>query len=118
MLQAHSLLWHYLWAAPSVLLLVLALRMWQLRLQARYSLFFALAITSAIEQLTLYACDLAPSVGAETWWQIFWAGLLVEGVLKFALVGEIFSQVFGAYASVASLGKLLIRGVGAVLVLT
>jgi len=118
MLQAHSFLWHYLWVAPSALLLVLAARLWRLGLHKQYPLFLALGIVSAIEQLTLYACDLAPSVGAETWWQIFWAGLLVEGVLKFALVGEIFSQVFGAYASVANLGKLLIRGVGAVLVLT
>jgi hypothetical protein len=118
MLQAHSLLWHYLWAAPSVLLLVLAGRLWQLRLHRQYPLFVALAIASAIEQLTLYGCDLAPAVTAETWWRIFWAGLIVEGLLKFALVGEIFAQVFGTYISVARLGKFLIRGVGASLVLT
>jgi hypothetical protein len=118
MLQAHSFFWHYLWAAPSVLLLLLAGRLWRLSLHKQYPLFLALAIASGVEQLTLYACDLAPSVAAETWWEIFWAGLLVEGVLKFALVGEIFSQVFGTYASVAKLGKLLIRGVGAALAVT
>jgi len=118
MLQPHSLLWHYLWVAPSVLLLGLAGRMRWLCLHKRFPLFFTLAIVSAIEQLTLYACDLAPSVGAITWWEIFWAGLLVEGILKFALVGEIFARVFNAYSSIAQLGRLVILGVGVSLVLT
>ena len=87
-------------------------------LHKRFPLFFTLAIVSAIEQLTLYACDLAPSVGAITWWEIFWAGLLVEGILKFALVGEIFARVFNAYSSIAQLGRLVILGVGVALVLT
>jgi hypothetical protein len=117
MLQAHSLLWHYLWVAPSVLLLVLGGRLWRLCLHKQYLLFFALAISSAIEQLTLYFCDLVPSVTPETWWRIFWAGLLVEGLLKFALVGQIFARAFGTYPSVAKLGQFLIRGVGASLVL-
>jgi hypothetical protein len=112
MLQPHSLVWHYLWVAPSVLLLVLAGLMWRLRLNKQYPLFFVLAIANAVEQLTLYACDLAPSVSAKTWWQIFWAGLLVEGLLKFGLVAEIFANVFNPYPSVAKLGKVLIRTVG------
>ena len=48
---------------------------------------------------------------------MFWAGLLVEAVIKFALIGEIFSSVVGPYPSLAKLGKLLISGVGVVLVL-
>ncbi len=117
MLQAHSLLWHYLWVAPSVLLLVLAGRMAQLRLHRKYPLFFAFVLASAIEQLTLYACDVVPSIEPLTWWRIFWVGLVVEGVLKFALVGEIFAHIFGAYATIANLGKFMIRSVGGLLVL-
>jgi hypothetical protein len=118
MLQAHSLLWYYLWVAPSVLLLVLALSMWRRRLHSLYPFFFALAATSAVEQLILCVADKMPSVSAEAWWRIFWVGLLVEGLLKFALIGEIFAHVFNPYASVAKLGKLLIRGVGCALVIT
>jgi hypothetical protein len=117
MLQAHSLLWHYLWVAPSLLLLVLACRLWQRSLQRRYAFFLAFALASAVEQLTLYACDLMPSVTAATWWKVFWVGLFVEGILKFALVGEIFAQAFNAYASIAKLGTRLIRGIGITLVL-
>ena len=117
MLQAHSLLWYYLWVAPSVLLLVLAFLMWRRRLHVTYPFFLAFAVTSAVEQLTLCIADLVPSVAAEAWWKIFWAGLLVEALVKFAVIGEIFAHVFDAYSSLANLGKILIRGVGAALVL-
>src|SRR5271169_4530986 len=117
MLQAHSSLWHYLWVAPNLFLLVLALLMWRRRLHQRYPFFFAFAIVGAIEQLVVYAADIMPSVSPGTWWLIFWAGLVVEGLLKFALIGEIFAQVFVPYPSLASLGKFLIRAVGVLLIL-
>lgn len=117
MLQAHSFLWHYLWVAPSVLLLTLAYLLKRRGLHSRYPLFVAFSVVNAIEQLTLYVCDLVPSITAEMWWRIFWGCLLVEGLFKFALVARIFEDVFDAYASIARLGKLLIRGVGASLIL-
>ena len=118
MLQAHSFLWHYLWVAPNVLLLVLALLLWRRHLHKRYTIFVVFAVATAIEQLTIYATDVMPTVSPETWWRVFWAGLAVEGLLKFALVGEIFSHVFDDYSSVAKLGKFLIRALGILLVLT
>src|ERR1039457_2011870 len=118
MLQAHSPLWHYLWVAPNVFLLFLALLLWRRRFHERYPFFFAVAIVSAIEQIVVYAADIIPSVAPETWWLIFWAGLAVEGLLAFALVGEIFAHSFDPYPSLAKLGKFLIRGVGLFLVLT
>jgi hypothetical protein len=118
MMQAHSLLWHYLWVTPSVLLLFLGGCLWRLNLHRRYPVFLAFALVSALEQLLLYACDLAPSVSPQTWWRVFWAGLIVEGLLKFALVGEIFAHVFHPYASVVKLAKFLIGAVGVCLVLT
>src|ERR1039457_4119410 len=117
MLQAHSLLWNYLWVAPNALLLVLALLLWRRRLHSQFPFFFAFAVLGAMERLTVYAADVVPSVASGTWWRIFWVGLTIEGLLKFALIGEIFALVFDAYASVAQLGKILIRGVGASLVL-
>lgn len=117
MLQAHSSLWHYLWVAPNVLLLFLALLLWQRRFWERYPFFFAFAILGAIGQLVAYAADVIPSVTPGTWWLIFWAGLVLEGLLKFALIGEIFAHIFDPYPSLAKIGKFLIRGVGAALVL-
>ena len=118
MLQAHSLLWHYLWAAPNVFLLVLSLLIWRRGVGRELPAFFAFAALSATCNLALYAADVSPSVPAEKFWLVDWASLLIEGPLKFILVGAIFSHVFDSYASVARLGRILIRGVGVCLVLT
>ncbi|HEY3974295.1 MAG TPA: hypothetical protein VGM18_14920 [Candidatus Sulfotelmatobacter sp.] len=118
MLQAHSILWHYLWVAPNILLLVLGFLSWQRRLYTDYPVFFAFAVISAIEQLIAYAADVMPSVTPHTWWLIFWACLVVEGLLKFALIGEIFAHAFDPYPSIAKHGKILIRSFGIFLVFT
>jgi hypothetical protein len=117
MLQAHSFLWHYLWVAPSLLLLVLAVLLWRRNVDKQFPFFVVFAVAIAVEQLTLYAADVIPSVSPKTWWYMFWAGLLVEAIVRFSLIGEIYSTVFGPYPSLARLGKLLISGVGVVLVL-
>jgi len=117
MLRVHSLLWHYLWVAPNALLLVLGFLIWKRGLHKRFPSFFAFAVFSALGHLAGYAADVIPSVTAETFWLVDWASLLTEGPLKFVLIGEIFAQIFGPYASLARLGELLIRGVGVALVL-
>ncbi len=117
MLQAHSTLWHYLWVAPNVLLLVLAALLRIRGLHREFPAFFWFAIVCSLGQLAVYVADVTPSVSARTFWLVDWANLLIEGVLKFALVAEIFALVFSAYSSVAKVGKVLIRAAGVVLVL-
>jgi hypothetical protein len=118
MLHAHSILWHYLWVAPNILLLVLAFLLWKRGLFRQAPVFFAFAVLSAVVELTEYATDVIPSVSAWTYWLADWARLLIEGVLKFVLISEIFAHVFGSYESIARLGRSLIRGLGIVLALT
>jgi hypothetical protein len=117
MLQAHSFLWHYLWVAPNILLLGLAALMWRRRFHKQFPVFVVFSFVTAITQLTIYVADTIPSVSWQVFWRIFWVGLLVEAIVKFALIGEVFGRLFGHYPSVASLGTLLIRGVGVTLVL-
>ena len=117
MLQAHSFLWHYLWVAPNLLLLFLAALVWRRKLHKQFPVFLIFASAIAIEQLTVYAADVIPAVSGATFWRVFWAGLLVEALIKFALISEIFGRIFGQYDSVASLGKRAIRGVGVILAL-
>jgi hypothetical protein len=116
MLRAHSLLWHYLWVAPNILLLVLGFLIWKKKLIREIPAFFAFAVLSAVAELTEYATDVTPSVSALTYWRADWMRLLIQGILKFVLIGEIFAHVFGSYESIARLGRLLIRALGVVLV--
>ncbi len=116
MLQAHSWLWHYLWVAPSVLLLILGIGLWRLGVHRQHPFFLAFVLASALEQLSLYVLDIVPSVEPLTWWRLFWAGLIVEGILKFALLAEIFAHVFRPYVAIAALGKRAIGAVGVLLI--
>jgi hypothetical protein len=117
MLQAHSFLWHYFWAAPNVLLLALACLLWRRGLGKKFPAFVAYAAVSAIGQLAIYAADLIPSVSPANFWRVDWASLLVEGPLKFVVVGEIFANVLEDYSSLARVGRFLISCAGVVLVL-
>ena len=118
MLQAHSILWHYLWVSPNLLLLSLALILLSAKKEHRFPVFILFALIGSIGQLAVYAADIAPSVPGESFWKVYWVDLVLSGLLKFALVGEIFAHTFDRYSSLAKLGKILIRGVGIALVLT
>jgi hypothetical protein len=92
--------------------------MWNRGLNRLFPAFLTFAVLSAICELTVYSADVSSSIDPRTFWRVYWAGLLVVGLLKFVLIGEIFGQVFGAYPSVSRLGRILIQATGVVLVLT
>ena len=117
MLQAHSILWHYLWLAPEILQLVLAVFLIRRGLHKLFPVFLAYLLYEALEDFILYALDVIPSVPGDTYWRAVCVGLVVQGLLQFAVVGELFSSLARAWAAVASLGNRLISGAGAVLVL-
>jgi hypothetical protein len=121
MLQAHSFLWHYLWVAPNVYLLILAFFLWKRGIAGKIPAFALFAVLAGAGQLVVYLADIlagaAPSfVSPVTFWRIDWADLGLEAVLKFAVIGEVFALVCGGYASVSKLGKSCIRGAGVLLV--
>jgi hypothetical protein len=116
MLQAHSLLWNYLWVAPNALLLILAVLLWRRGLSRQLPAFLAFAVLSAVGQFCVFASDVIPSVSAETFWYCDWSDLSVASILKFLVIGAVFGRVFNPYPSVSRLGKILLSGVGAVLV--
>jgi hypothetical protein len=116
MLQAHSFFWHYLWLAPHVLQLGLALFLWRRGLHKEFPVFFAYLVFEACEEFVLYALDVSPSASAESFWLAFWIGLILEGLIKFALIGEIFARVFRPYPYLGSFGKRMICWAGVALV--
>lgn len=117
MLQAHSLLWNYLWVAPNLLLLALAVLLWRRGFRRVVPAFFAFMVLGALSELIAFLCDVIPSVTPDTFWRVVWIGLLLESLLKFLVMGEIFSRVFAPYPSIARLSKMLVSGFGALLVL-
>lgn len=117
MLQAHSPLWHYLWLAPHILQVALAVLIWRRGLHKLFPVFLAYSIFEAVEEFTLYGLDVVPWVKDETFWKAFWVGLIGEGLLKFALTGELFRHLVQPWPAVAKIGNQLITCAGVVLVL-
>ena len=117
MLQAHSFLWHYLWLAPHVLQLALAIVLCRRGVHKLFPVFLAYSIFEAIEEFTLYGMDVLPSVSGETFWRAFCVGLVIEGLITFTLIGELALHLLRPWPAVAKLGNQLIRGAGVVLVL-
>ena len=117
MLQAHSFLWHYLWLAPHILQVALAILIWQRGLYKLFPAFLAYTIFEALEEFTLYGMDVLPWVRGEIFWRTLWVGLIIEGLIRFAVIGELFRNLLRMFPALARLGSQLIRGVGAFLVL-
>jgi hypothetical protein len=117
MLHAHSLLWHYLWLGPQVLQAALAIVLWRRGLHKIFPLFLAYLTFGATEQFILYGMDVLPSVRVQTYWEAFCVGAIIEGVIKFGVVGELFFQLLRSRPTLAKVGSRLISGAGAALVL-
>jgi hypothetical protein len=117
MLQAHSILWHYLWLAPHILALLLAWLMYRRGAHRLFPIFFVYLSFSAIKDLLLYAMDVLPSVSGLTFWRAFSAGMIVEGLIKFALIGELSRHLLERWTALGKLSHRLITGAGAILVL-
>jgi hypothetical protein len=112
MLQPHSLLWHYLWLGPHVLQAALAFLLWRRRLHRTFPIFFTYAIFEAVEEFTLYAMDVLPAITAREWWLAFCAGVVLEGILRLAVVGELLLHLLGERSAIARLGVRLFAATG------
>jgi hypothetical protein len=116
MLRAHSLLWHYLWLAPDVLQLGLAVFLYRRRLHRVFPVFFTYLIYEAIETFTLYSLDILPFT-AETYWRAFLAGLIVGGAIKFAVIGELLHRLLKPRTALFKTGSRLLKVAGGFLIL-
>lgn len=117
MLQAHSLLWNYLWVAPNLLFLLLGFLIWKRGLACKVPAFLAFAVIGSLADLAVFGADIAPFVSPPNYWRISWAGLLLEALLKSFVIGEVFSKLLIPYPSISRLGRSLVSGFGAALVL-
>src|SRR5258708_20974997 len=116
-MQGHTFLWHYVWLAPHLLQAVLAVLLWRRGVHRRFPVFFAYLIFEAVEVLTLYGMDIAPAVSGWTWWLACCIGLFIEGLLRLAVIGELFFHLLRSRPAIAKVGGRVITCAGAVLVL-
>jgi len=117
MLQSHSLLWNYLWIAPNLLLLIIGFLIWKRGLSRQFPVFLAFAFLSALGDLVVFGADVTPFVSAPNFWRIDWVNLLVESLLKFLVIGEVFSKLLQPYSSISRMARTLVSGFGALMVL-
>ena len=120
MLQAHSLLWHYLWLAPDILQVGLAVFLWRHGFHKILPVFFAYIIYEAVETFTLYTLDVLPSVSAEAYWVAFWIAVITGALVKFAAIGELLRHLLRTRPAVVRMGNRLFAftGVGLALLST
>lgn len=117
MLQAHSLLWHYLWLAPDILQAALAIVIYRNRLYVRFPAFFVYLIYEAAQTFILYAMDVSPAVSAEAYWRAYWVALVIGGLVKFAVIGELFRDLLRSWPALSKTGNRLLTFAGVVLTL-
>lgn len=116
-MQAHSLVWHYLWLGPQALQIALAILLWRRGLHKQFPAFFIYLVFEATEAITLYWMDVLPAVSGTTWWLTFCVGLVIEGFIRLAVLGELFFHLLRSRPAIAKVGGRLISCMGAVLVL-
>ncbi|MFY9908314.1 MAG: hypothetical protein WAK56_00650 [Candidatus Sulfotelmatobacter sp.] len=95
----------------------IVLLLWRRKLHRVFPIFFAYTVFEALEEFTLYAMDILPSVTLRTWWLAFCVGLIIEGVLNVSVMVELFSHFLHSRPVTAKRGKLLITISAAILVL-
>jgi hypothetical protein len=117
-LEPHSFLWHYLWVAPCILLALLALLMWKRGLHREFPAFFCYALFEAAGGGIIYAVAVSPQLSGAVFWRSYFPFLIVEVFIKFLVIGEVFTHLLRHYPPLARLAKLLISGLGVVLVFT
>jgi hypothetical protein len=90
--------------------------MWRRGLHKEFPAFFCYAIFEAIGGGIVYATDIIPSVSGPAYWRIYFFFLVVEVLVKFFVVGEVFTHLLRRYAPLGRLAKTLVSSVGIFLV--
>ena len=114
----HSVLWHFLWIAPIFFQISIAIFLIRSNRFREFPAFLLYNLFQVVLRSTLFVLDHDPAVSAYAYWEVYWAGEIVSVVLRFAVIYEIFSNVFCVYPGVWELSRLLFRWAAAVLVLT
>lgn len=111
------MLWHYLWLAPRALEIAIVILMVWRGLARQFPLFTLYLSFSALQNTLLFVLDHSASVSAKQYWTVHWIGMGISTLLRFALIYEIFHNVFKPYPSLLRFSKVAMRWAAALLFL-
>jgi hypothetical protein len=111
----HSFLWHFLWLAPHVLQIFIAVIMFRRGLVREFPIFFIYTLFQVIEEGTLFVLDHSAAVSDYQYWYAHWVGLTISGALRFGIIWELCANVFRNYPGLRRLSRLAFRGATIVL---
>jgi len=113
-----SQIWHAFWFAQTgfrALLLVLVLRR---RFYKEYPVFAAYVGWALLKSCVLLGMNYAPFVSGDQYYRVHAASSIIDAALRWAVIYEIFIDVFRDYTTLRSLGPNLFRWATVFLVLT
>jgi hypothetical protein len=113
----HSLLWHYLWIAPHVLQVVIAVVMIRRKLYREFPIFLTYTITDVVQSTVLFVMDHSPSISGRQYWEAYFCCTVVCIALRFAVIREIFFHVFRPYPGLKDMSWVIFQGSALVLLL-
>ena len=105
----HSFLWHFLWLAPHALQVFIAVIMIRRGLVRQFPVFFVYSVFQIIEEGTLFVLDHNTAVSDYQYWYAHWVGITISSALRFGIIWEICSGVFGAYPALRRLNRIVFR---------
>jgi hypothetical protein len=86
-------------------------------LAREFPCFLAYCVFQVIEQPILFALDHDARVSAESYWITYSCLLVPQIALRFAVIYELFSQMFNPYPGLQELGRRLLKWVAVILIM-
>ena len=105
--------YYALWIAPALVFVFLAITMHRKGLRSRYPFFFSYAVfqvASFLAQFTVY------HYWPKAYFYEYWTGAALSIGISFAVIYEVFSEVFRPFEGLKDLGRVLFRWAVVVLV--
>ena len=109
MSSLHRLILYSSWISPVILQAIILATMLARRLYRDFPMFLGYTIFEILFVFYCLVVDLNPAVPYSLYFYSYWIGKAIEVALSFAVIHEIFSQVFRAYGALRTLGLLLFR---------
>jgi hypothetical protein len=116
-MRAHPVLFNYLWIAPHVLQVALAVMMLRRNVAREFPAFFTYTVFEVFQFAVLYALNRMNSVTGQQYADVWFLGSALSIVLRFAIVNEIFTTVFRSYPSLQEFGRMVFQWATVVLMI-